>query len=138
MIASAGYALVYTGVGIILLVLGFVLLDALTPGHLGRQIFTDRSLNAAIVLGAGFLSLGLVVFAAIWTNATNGFGTNLEATLLFGALGVVMQAVAVVLLDVLTPGSLREIIVSDRFHPAAVVSASAQLAISFIVVAAIW
>ncbi len=136
MIADAGYAVAYTGVGLALLLLGFLVLDLLTPGNLARQIFTDRSLNAAIVLGAGFLGLG--VFAAIWTNATNGFGTNLEATVLFGAVGVLLQAVAVVVLDLLTPGSLREIIVSDRFHPATVVSACAQLAISVIVVAAIW
>lgn len=138
MITDAGYAVAYTGVGLALLLLGFLVLDLLTPGNLARQIFTDRSLNAAIILGAGFLGLGLVVFAAIWTNATNGFGTNLEATVLFGAVGVLLQAVAVVVLDLLTPGSLREIIVSDRFHPATVVSACAQLAISVIVVAAIW
>ncbi len=138
MIADAGYAIAYTGVGLALLLLGFLVLDLLTPGNLAKQIFTDRSLNAAVVLGSGFLGLGLVVFAAIWTNATSGFGTNLQATVLFGALGVLLQAVAVVVLDVLTPGSLREMIVADGFHPAVVVAACAQLAISVIVVAAIW
>ena len=138
MVTEAGYAIAYTGVGLALLLLGFVVLDVLTPGNLAKQIFTDRSLNTAIVLGGGFLGLGLVVFAAIWTNATSGFGTNLEATVLFGVVGVLLQAVAVVVLDLLTPGSLREMLVSERFHPATIVSACAQLATSVIVVAAIW
>ena len=38
MLASIGYAVAYTGVGIALLVLGFYVLDLLTPGHLGRHI----------------------------------------------------------------------------------------------------
>lgn len=138
MIASAGYAIAYSGIGLAMLLVGFVVLDLATPGKLAHKIFSDRSLNAALVVGSAFLGLGLVVFAAIWTNATSGFGTNLQATLLFGLLGVVLQTVAVLLLDVLTPGSLREIIVSDRFHPASIVSAAAQLAVSFVVVAAIW
>lgn len=138
MIAHAGYAAAYTGVGLVLLVLGFVVLDLLTPGRLAAAVFTDRSLNAAVVLAAGFLGLGLVVFAAVWTNAGAGFGADLVGTLLFGGLGVVLQAVAVTLLEVLTPGSLREIVVADRFHPASLVTAAVQLAVSLVVVASIW
>ena len=47
MLASIGYAVAYTGVGIALLVLGFFVLDLLTPGHLGRHIYENRSVNAA-------------------------------------------------------------------------------------------
>lgn len=55
MLASIGYAVAYTGVGIALLMLGFLALDLLTPGHLGRHIYQERSVNAGIVLAAGFL-----------------------------------------------------------------------------------
>ncbi|MBJ7454155.1 MAG: DUF350 domain-containing protein, partial [Blastococcus sp.] len=55
MLASIGYAAAYTGVGIALLALGFVALDLLTPGHLGRHIYEEGSVNAGIVLSAGFL-----------------------------------------------------------------------------------
>ena len=93
MLASIGYAVAYTGVGIVLLALGFLVLDLLTPGHLGRHIHEERSVNAGIVLAAGFLAQGLVIFSAIWTNATSGFGSALLYTVVFGVLGVVLQPV---------------------------------------------
>ena len=54
----------------------------------------------------GFLGQGAIIFASIWTNATSGFGQALLYTVVFGVLGVVLQAVAFVALDLLTPGRL--------------------------------
>jgi uncharacterized membrane protein YjfL (UPF0719 family) len=137
-LASIGYAVAYTAVGLALLALGFFALDLLTPGHLGRHIYENRSTNAAIVLAAGFLGQGAVIFAAIWTNATSGFGTALLYTVVFGVLGVLLQAAAFVLLDLITPGRLGEHLVEPTFHPASLVSAAAQLAVAAIIVASIW
>jgi uncharacterized membrane protein YjfL (UPF0719 family) len=137
-LASIGYALAYAGVGIALLVLGFYVLDLLTPGHLGRHIYDNRSVNAAVVLAAGFLGQGAIVFASIWTNATSGFGRALLYTVVFGVLGVVLQAVAFLVLDLITPGRLGEHLVERSFHPASLVSAAVQLAVALIVVASIW
>ena len=138
MLESIGYAAAYTGVGIALLVLGFYALDLLTPGHLGRHIAEHRSLNAAITLSGGFLGQGAIVFASIWTNATSGFGQALLYTVVFGILGVVLQAVAFVALDVLLPGRLGQHLMEPAFHPASLVSAAVQLAVSAIIVASIW
>ena len=138
MLASIGYAVAYTGVGLALLALGFFVLDLLTPGHLGRHIYEHRSVNAALVLAAGFLGQGMVVFATIWTNATSGFGTALLYTVVFGVLGVVLQAVAFLLLDLITPGRLGAHLTEAGFHPAALVSGAAQLAVAIIIVASIW
>ena len=138
MLESIGYAAAYTGVGIALLVLGFYALDVLTPGHLGRQIYENRSINASITLAAGFLGQGAIVFASIWTNATSGFGQALLYTVVFGVLGVVLQAVAFVALDVLIPGKLGAHLVDREFHPASLVSAAVQLAVAAIIVASIW
>jgi uncharacterized membrane protein YjfL (UPF0719 family) len=137
-LASIGYAVAYSGVGIALLVLGFYVLDLLTPGHLGRHIYENRSVNAAITLAAGFLGQGLIVFATIWTNATSGFGRALLYTVVFGLLGVVLQAVGFLVLDLITPGKLGEHLTERPFHPASLVSAAVQLAVSIIVVASIW
>jgi uncharacterized membrane protein YjfL (UPF0719 family) len=137
-LASIGYAVAYTGVGIALLVLGFYVLDLLTPGHLGRHIYEDRSVNAALTLSAGFLGQGAIVFASIWTNATSGFGRALLYTVVFGVLGVVLQAVAFLVLDLITPGRLGEHLVQAAFHPASLVSAAVELAVALIVVASIW
>ena len=138
MLASIGYAVAYTGVGIALLVLGFFALDLLTPGHLGRHIYEHRSVNAALTLAAGFLGQGAIAFASIWTNATSGFGEALGYTVVFGVLGVVLQAVAFVVLDLVTPGRLGTHLTEPDFHPASLVSAAAQLAVAAIIVASIW
>jgi uncharacterized membrane protein YjfL (UPF0719 family) len=137
-LASIGYAVAYTGLGIALLTLGFVVLDLLTPGHLGRHIHEERSINAGLVLATGYLGQGAVVFAAIWTNATSGFGLALLYTVVFGVLGVLLQAVAFLVLDLITPGKLGEHVTEVPFHPASLVLGAVQLAVAAIVVASIW
>src|SRR4051812_24447605 len=117
---------------------GAFALDLLTPGHLARHIYQERSVNAAITLAAGFLGQGAIAFATIWTNATSGFGSALGYTVVFGVLGVLLQAVAFVVLDVVTPGRLGVHLTQPRFHPASLVSAAAQLAVAAIIVASIW
>ncbi len=138
MLASIGYAVAYTGVGLALLALGFLALDLLTPGHLGRHIYEHRSINVAVVLAAGFLGQGAIIFATIWTNATSGFGRALLWTVVFGVLGVVLQAVAFLVLDLATPGRLGAHLTDPEFHPASIVSAAAQVAVAAIIVASIW
>jgi uncharacterized membrane protein YjfL (UPF0719 family) len=137
-LASIGYAVAYTGVGILLLVVGAIALDLLTPGHLARHIYEERSVNAGIALAAGFLGQGAIAFTTIWTNATSGFGTALRYTIVFGLLGVLLQTVAFLVLDLLTPGKLGETLMRVPFHPASLVTAAATLAVSAIIVASIW
>ena len=60
MLASIGYAVAYTGVGLLLLMAGAFALDLLTPGHVARHIYEERSINAAIALAAGFLGQGAI------------------------------------------------------------------------------
>lgn len=138
MLQSIGFAAAYTGVGIALLVLGFYSFDLLTPGNLGRHISEHRSVNAAVAVSGGFLGQGAIVFASIWTNATGGFGRALLYTVVFGVLGVVLQAVAFLALDVIIPGRLGQHLMEAQFHPACLVSAAVQLAVAAIIVASIW
>ena len=138
MLQSIGFAAAYTGVGIALLALGFYALDLLTPGHLAKHIYENRSVNAALTLAAGFLGQGAVVFASIWTNATSGFGQALLYTVAFGVLGVLLQAVAFLALDLVVPGRLGQHLMEPAFHPASLVSAAVQLAVAGIIVASIW
>jgi uncharacterized membrane protein YjfL (UPF0719 family) len=137
-LASIGYAVAYTGVGILLLAVGAVALDLLTPGHLARHIYEERSVNAGIALAAGFLGQGAIAFTTIWTNATSGFGTALGYTIVFGLVGVALQVIAFLVLDLLTPGKLGATLMQVPFHPASLVTAAATLAVSAIIVASIW
>ncbi len=138
MLASIGYAVAYTGVGILLLVVGAIALDLLTPGHLARHIYEERSVNAGIALAAVFIGQGAIAFTTIWTNATSGFGTALAWTVVFGLVGIALHVIAFLVLDLLTPGRLGATLVQVDFHPASLVSAAATLAVSAIIVASIW
>ena len=83
------------------------------------------------------LGVGAILFTVIWHNAGAGLGPALGWTLAFGLLGIVLQAVSFVVLDLVTPGSLREIVVSPGLHPAGIAAAAAQIAISLIICASI-
>jgi len=148
MLESLGATLVYAVMGLGLLVLGYVLIDLLTPGHLGRALVGDApdgerrgrgpSYGAAVILSSSILANGLVIFTALWTNVAAGLGTAVLWTLVFGVLGLVLQAVAFVLVDAVVPGRLADVIFEhERVHPAAWVMASAHLAVAGIVAAAI-
>ena len=131
-------AVVYLGVGIALLILAAFVVDLLTPGRLVSHVVNGRSWSAAVVLAAAQLGQGLVIFTAIWTNATTGFGEALLWTVAFGLLGVVLSAVAFTVVDLLTPGRLGEIVAQPGpVQPVAVVTAAAYLAVAAIVVASI-
>ncbi|HEU4423247.1 MAG TPA: DUF350 domain-containing protein [Pilimelia sp.] len=63
--------------------------------------------------------------------------TDLLVTLAYGAVGVTLMAAGYVLVDVATPGRLRELIWVDRNRNAALLLASNLAGVGIIVVAAI-
>ncbi|MFE0705071.1 DUF350 domain-containing protein [Streptomyces sp. NPDC058872] len=131
-----GRAGAYGALGVVLLILGIVLVDLLTPGNLRRQIWADRNRNAAILLVSALLGVGGVVFTSIWTTYDD-FGKGLVSTAVFGLLGLVMMAVAFIVVDLFTPGKLGALLVDPEPHPAVWVTASCNLAVSAIVSASI-
>lgn len=58
-------SLVYAGVGIIVFVVGFVILDLLTPGKLWEEIRDKKNVAVAQFAGAIAIALGIIVAAAI-------------------------------------------------------------------------
>lgn len=57
--------LIYASVGIILAIIGFKLLDFLTPGKLDEEILQKQNMAAAILAGAFILGICIIVAAAI-------------------------------------------------------------------------
>ncbi|MRJ77117.1 DUF350 domain-containing protein [Aeromicrobium sp. SMF47] len=137
LLSSVGYALAYAAMGLAVLGVGYLVLDLLTPGRLGEHIMQNASVNAAIVTAAGILGLGGIVFTAIWTNGDSSFGAALGWTIAFGLVGVVMQAAAFRLLDLITPDDLSKIVTLPGFHPASLVAAATQVSVSLVIVACI-
>jgi uncharacterized membrane protein YjfL (UPF0719 family) len=135
MLELVAMTLAYAGVGLAILLAGYFVVDALTPGHLGTQVVNEGNPNAAILLGAALVSLGLIEWFAIFFTGA-GWG-GLDDALVFGLVGVALQAVGFLLLDALTPGKLGVICMQATFHPAAVISASVQVGVALIVCASL-
>ncbi|WP_435829201.1 DUF350 domain-containing protein [Actinocatenispora sera] len=129
-------ALAYGGVGIALLALGYLLVDLITPGNLRRQIWEQRNRNAALVLVSGLAAVAIIVTTAILTSE-DGLLLGLLSTALYGVLGILVMAVAFVLLDLATPGRLGALLVDEVPHPAVWVTAAVNLAVGAITAAAI-
>ena len=127
-------ALAYSGVGIAILVAGYFVVDVLTPGHLGRQV-AEGNPNAAILVSASLVSLGLIEYFAIYFTGADWEG--LVDAAVFGILGVIVQAVGFLALDAVTPGKLGAIVMGDRFHPVSAVAAAAQIGVALIVCASL-
>lgn len=54
--------LLYAGIGIIVFVIGFVILDILTPGKLWDEI--NQKQNLAVAIFSGFVALGFALIVA--------------------------------------------------------------------------
>jgi uncharacterized membrane protein YjfL (UPF0719 family) len=134
MLELVAQVLAYSGVGLAILVVGYVAIDLLTPGKLGHLV-AEGNPNAAVLVGAGLVSLGLVEWFAIYFTGAGWEG--LDDALVFGLVGVAVQAAGFFVLDLLTPGKLGEICMAPRFHPATAVSAAAQVAVALIVSASL-
>ena len=111
-------SLLYFAVGIAVLGLGFLALDLITPGNLRRQVYADRNPNAAILLGANHLALGVIVVTAILTSS-DGLGQGLVDSAAYGGVGVVLQAIALRLLDAFVPGHIGKLVSEPRMSGAA-------------------
>ena len=128
--------LLYFAIGFVVLALGFLALDLLTPGNLRTQVYTDHNPNAAILLGANHLALAIIVVTSIMTSADE-LGQGLVDTAVYGILGVALQALALRLLDAAVPGHLRNIVNEPRLSGAAWAIAASLVAIGAVNAAAL-
>ena len=134
MLELVAQVLAYSGVGLVVLVAGFFVIDALTPGRLGVLVM-DGNPNAAVLAATALVSLGLILWFAIFFTGAGWSG--LDDALVYGTVGVGAQAVGFVVLDMLTPGRLGVVCEEPRLHPATLVSAAVQLATALVVCASL-
>lgn len=134
--ANAGAAAAYSGLGFVLMVLGFVLVDVLTPGNLRHQIWVERNRNAALLVSANMLGVGIIVATAIWTSG-GAIGQALVSSAVYGIIGLVAMALAFLLLEFATPGEFRGVVNEHELHPGVWVSAAVHIAVAAVVAAAL-
>ncbi|GAA1871910.1 DUF350 domain-containing protein [Myceligenerans crystallogenes] len=128
--------LAYGILGILLLALGVAVLDWLTPGRIAHLVWEKRNRNAALLVASNVVGLGIVVTAAIWASEGSLLDGLLQ-TVVYGLVGIVLMTGAFLLLDLLTPGRLGLLLVDEKPHPAAWVSAALHVVIGAVVALAV-
>jgi uncharacterized membrane protein YjfL (UPF0719 family) len=126
--------LAYTGVGLAVLIAGFIVLDLLTPGRLGHHIMEGNP-GAGLLAATSLASLGLILYFAIYF--TGAGWSALDDAAIFGAVGVLAQAAGFFLLDMGLPGKLATHAFDAQLHPAAWVTAGLQASVALVVCASL-
>lgn len=114
--------LAYFVLAAVILVVGFVILDLITPGKLHELVFVHHLPNAAVITVAQQVSIGIIVVTAVLTSSDN-LTQGLIETAVFGALGLVIQVIVMALLEVFTPGRFRDLVEDPKLRSGAVVAA---------------
>lgn len=131
-----GVSLAYFGVGALVLAAGFVVLDLLTPGSLRQHVFIDHRPNAAALHAASAVALAIIV-VTVMVNASDSLMWGLLDVAVYGLLGIVFQAVTLVILEVVVPGRFRDLVSSPTFSTASLAVAATLLAVGAVNAAAI-
>lgn len=58
-------ALIFSGIGIIVLILSYFLLEKLTPENTWKELVINKNIALAIVFGAFIIGISLIISAAI-------------------------------------------------------------------------
>jgi uncharacterized membrane protein YjfL (UPF0719 family) len=126
----------YAALGVILLVIGFYVLDMAIPGKLSQLIKVDRNPNATLLTGSGLAAVGLIVSVSIWSSG-GALHEGLLATLIFGLVGIAVQTVAMVAFDKVAGISVRELVKEPNLQPGTRLLAVTHLVIGLITAAAV-
>ena len=136
LIENSYSAAAYAGVGVVLMAVSFVVIDALTPGRLSDHLWGARNRNAAVLVSSNLAGEAIIVAAAI-VASEGGLGEGLIYTIVYALIGLAVMALAFVLVDLLTPGKLGEILLEENPHLAVWVHATLHVAIGVIVAVSI-
>jgi uncharacterized membrane protein YjfL (UPF0719 family) len=126
----------YFVVGMAVLILGFIMVDVLTPGKLRQMVFVDRRPNAVVLACAMYIALATVIITAI-ANSYSQLGQGLVGVAVYGLIGVVLQGIALLTLHLVIPGNFHEHVDEPHLHPAAFATAVMLLAVGGVTAAAV-
>jgi uncharacterized membrane protein YjfL (UPF0719 family) len=135
-VKGAVATVLYFLVGTAVLVLGFAVVDVLTPGKLRQLVFIDRRPNAVILACANYIAMAAVIISAI-TSSYSQLGQGLVGVAVYGFIGVVLQGIALLSMHFVIPGNFHEHIDEPELHPAAFATAVMLLAVGGVTAAAL-
>lgn len=128
--------ILYFVVGMAVLVVGFWMVDVLTPGKLRQLVFVDRRPNAVVIACAMYIALTVVIITAI-ANSYSQLGQGLVGVAVYGLMGVILLGVALLALHLVIPGNFHEHVEEPQLHPASFAVALMLLAVGGVTAAAV-
>ncbi|MEB3983124.1 DUF350 domain-containing protein [Mycobacterium sp. 663a-19] len=128
--------ILYFAVGMAVLIVGFYMVDWLTPGRLRQLVFVDRRPNAVVVAGAMYIALTVVIITAI-VNSYSQLGQGLIGVAVYGLMGVILLGIALLTMHLLIPGNFHEHVDEPTLHPGAFAVALILLAVGGVTAAAV-
>jgi uncharacterized membrane protein YjfL (UPF0719 family) len=128
--------ILYFLVGMGVLVVGFYMVDFLTPGKLRQLVFIDRRPNAVVVAGAMYIALTTVIVTAITTSYSQ-LGQGLVGVAVYGLMGVILLGLALLTMHLLIPGNFHEHVDEPTLHPGSFAVALILLAVGGVTAAAL-
>ncbi|MBA2322940.1 MAG: DUF350 domain-containing protein [Pseudonocardiales bacterium] len=130
-----GAIVLYALLGLLLMLIGFYAIDLTTPGKLNRLVREGRP-NAVAVTAAGLLSMSFIIVVAIY-GSSGKLTEGLLAALIFGLFGIIVQAVAVRILEWVTGIDIGACLGAETLRPESIVVGAAHLALGLVVAVAI-
>lgn len=131
LVRGIGAILLYGVIGLLLMFAGFYAIDWTTPGKLSKLVHAGLP-NAVIVTASGMLAMSFIVVVAIFNSASD-LTEGLITSLVYGLIGIVVQVVAVRLLEWATRIDVASTIESEQFAPVSVVVAAAHIGLGLVV-----
>jgi uncharacterized membrane protein YjfL (UPF0719 family) len=128
--------ILYFAIGMAVLIIGFFMVDVLTPGKLRELVFVDRRPNAVVITCAMYIALATVIISAI-VNSYSQLGQGLVGVAVYGLMGVILLGVALLTLHLVIPGNFHEHIDEPELHPASFAVALMLLAVGGVTAAAV-
>ena len=128
--------MLYFVVGMAVLLVGFFMVDVLTPGKLRQLVFIDRRPNAVVVAGAMYIALTTVIVSAI-VNSYSQLGQGLIGVAVYGLMGVVLLGIALLTMHMVIPGNFHEHVDDPELHPGSFAVALILLAVGGVTAAAV-
>jgi len=128
--------ILYFVVGMAVLLVGFLMVDVLTPGKLRQLVFIDRRPNAVVVAGAMYIALTTVIVTAI-VNSYSQLGQGLIGVAVYGLMGVVLLGIALLTMHMVIPGNFHEHVDDPELHPGSFAVALILLAVGGVTAAAV-
>ena len=128
--------ILYFLVGMGVLIVGFYMVDLLTPGKLRQLVFIDRRPNAVVVAGAMYIALTTVIVTAVTTSYSQ-LGQGLVGVAVYGLMGVILLGLAMLTMHLLIPGNFHEHVDEPTLHPGSFAVALILLAVGGVTAAAL-